>query len=434
MSTAFMTDAYSIEPMPWLLDMSTEDLRRSVDALYRVHKLIRVISDLDTLLEQIMEEGKAVAHAEACSLLLFDPVDETLYFHVALGGGGNPDALKQVRLRLGEGIAGVCAAERRSINVEDVRTDSRFFPKVDEQSQFETRSLLAVPLIAHESGAGGEAGLVGVLEMLNKQGGGTFSDGDLHLMEMFSSVAGTAIARARLIKENIEAARLAAIGQAVAGLSHYTKNILTGMGGSVDLIDQGLAEDKLELLQRSWPILKRSTRRITNFVEDMLAYSKDRQPMREPCDLEAIFAEVYETFESLLTRRDVEYTVAVEPGAERVKVDARGIHRVLLNLVTNAADAVPRSRGVIKVRAYPSASNPDDLIIDVSDNGEGVPLDIRQRIFEPFFSTKGSHGTGLGLAVTAKIVREHGGNIEVIDNHGTAGALFRLTLRETIVT
>ena len=430
-----MTSAFPIEPMPWLLDLSTEDLRRSVDALYRVHKLIWVISDLDTLLEAIMEESKAVAQAEACSLLLLDPKTNELYFHVTLGESGNPDALKEVRLPVGEGIAGACAAERRSINVEDVRTDKRFFPKVDEQSQFETRSLLAVPLVAHEAISRESTGLVGVIEVLNKQGGGSFSEADLHLMEMFSSVAGTAIARARLIEENLEAARLAAIGQAVAGLSHYTKNLLTGMGGSVDLIDQGLAEHKLDMLQRSWPILKRSTRRITNFVEDMLAYSKERSPVRERCDLQAIFDEVYDTYASLLIRRDVDYVVTVEPDAKFVLLDARGIHRVLLNLVTNAADAVPQENGSIHVRAFPSAENPLDLVVEVTDNGAGVPGEIRQQIFEPFFSTKGSHGTGLGLAVTAKIVREHSGVIEVLDSpHPEGGAVFRIVLPEAITT
>lgn len=428
------TDPLPTTPGPWLQELTAEDLRRSVEALYRVHRLIGVITDLDTLLGCIMEESKAVAQAEACSLLLLDRERGDLYFHVAMSESGNPLALKDVRLRIGEGIAGSCARERRSLLVADARQDGRFFAEADARSQFETRSLIAVPLIAHEAMEGSEDGLVGVLEVLNKAGGGQFSGADLHLMEMFSSVAATAIARARLIEENLEATRLAAIGQAVAGLSHHTKNLLTGMAGSVDLIDQGLAENKLDMLERSWPILKRSTKRITNFVEDMLAYSKERQPRREITALSAILDEVHGTYASLLARRDVVYEVEMNPRAAQIHADADGIHRALLNLVTNAADAVPKTGGAINLDAFPLPEEPTTLVIEVRDNGPGVPPELRYRIIDPFFSTKGSQGTGLGLAVTAKIVREHDGVLEVLDNPCGQGALFRIVLPEAVVT
>ena len=134
---------------------------------------------------------------------------------------GNQEALKNlVRLKLNQGIAGVAAATRECINVGDVASDPRFFRDADAASKFQTRSVLAVPMIDREA-------LVGVLEVVNKVGGGAFTDTDTHVMEMFSSVAATAIVNARLIEENLRAERLAAIGQAVAGLSHYTKNIIT---------------------------------------------------------------------------------------------------------------------------------------------------------------------------------------------------------------
>src|SRR5690606_21716314 len=123
----------------------------------------------------------------------------------------------------------------------------------DEASQFETKSVLAVPLVEHD-------GLIGVVEVINKIGGGGFSEIDSRVLEMFSAMAASAIVNARLIEENLRAARLAAIGQAVAGLSHHTKNLATGMSGSVDLIDEGLAVDNYEFLRRSWPIFKRSTK------------------------------------------------------------------------------------------------------------------------------------------------------------------------------
>lgn len=403
----------------WLADVPPEDMRRIVDALYRVHHLISAITDLDTLLERIMEESKAVAQAEACSLLLYDARADELYFHVALGEEGDQQALKRdVRLRLGQGIAGTAAARRESINVADAQRDARLFRTADETTRFKTRSLLAVPLVDHDD-------LIGVVEVVNKEDGEAFSQTDLRVMEMFSALAASAISNARLIEENLRGERLAAIGNAVAGLAHYARNVISGMSGSVDLIDQGLARSDRTFLERGWPILKRSCKRISLLIEDMLAYSKDRTPRRRMCEFEPIFRDVRETFEGVLMKRTV--TLDADIGGVRAPVlcDPDGLFRCLLNLMTNSADAVPAPGGKIGVRAW----TPDEggIVIEHWDNGPGVPPEARARIFEPFFSTKGSHGTGLGLAVTRKIVREHGGFMEV-ESGPEGGALFRITL------
>ncbi|GMW03970.1 MAG: hypothetical protein AMXMBFR84_51040 [Candidatus Hydrogenedentota bacterium] len=405
---------------PWLQDANPEELRRIVDALYRVHRFVNLITDLDTLLKRIMEESKEVAQAEACSLMLYDPVNEELYFQVALGERGDQEKLiREVRLTLDQGIAGAAATSKRSINVKNAQQDARFFSAADATTQFETRSILAVPLVEHDT-------LIGVLEVLNKVDGDAFSDLDLRVMEIFSGVVATVLANARLIDENLKRERLAAIGQAVAGLSHYTKNIITGMSSSVDLIDQGLTQGNLDFLMRSWPIFKRSTKRIANFVEDMLAYSKPRKPVYEECTLQELIQEVTETFWALLTRKEVDLRVDLSEVHDPILVDARGLFRCLLNLMTNAADAVPKQGGIIRISA--SVDRPSKrFVIEVADNGLGVPEENRRRIYEPFFSTKGTQGTGLGLAVTRKIIQEHEGDI-LVTEAPEGGALFRVLL------
>ncbi|MCC6696065.1 MAG: GAF domain-containing protein [Candidatus Hydrogenedentes bacterium] len=403
----------------WLDGVSPEELRRIVDVLYRVHRFVALITDLDTLLARIMEESKQVACAEACSLMLYDASTDELYFEVALGESGDQEALKrEIRLRLGEGIAGVAAESRQSINVQDVRKDPRFYPSADEASHFETRSLLAVPLVDKDN-------LIGVVEVVNKVGEGCFTDADLHVMEIFAGLVATSIANARLIEENLRAERLAALGQAVAGLAHYTKNIITGMSGSVDLIDQGLSRNNTEFLERSWPIFKRSTKRIANFVEDMLAFSKPRVPHREPCDIALLIEDVSQTFWAMLSRKKVELFSDTSGLTAQAQVDPRGIYRCLLNLVLNAAEAMPKEGGKIWVTAKTLECK--TLVIEVADNGPGVPERDVKRIFDPFYSTKGSQGTGLGLAVCAKIIGEHGGQI-VAGRASEGGALFRIVV------
>lgn len=401
----------------WLDGVSADELRRTVDVLYRVHRLVFHITDHDTLLKQILDESKQLADAEACSLLLYDPHADDLFFHVALGEHGDQRALiREVRLKLGQGIGGTAAAERKSINVRDARQDPRFYREADAASRFETRNLLAVPLIDR-----GE--LVGVIEVVNKIGGPFFTDTDLHVMEMFAGLVATSIANARLIQERLRTERLAAIGQAVAGLAHYAKNIITGMSGALELTDQGMAQRNQEFIDRSWPIVKRSVGRLADFVEDMLAYSKSRAPVWAPCDLAALIDDARQTVEATLARREQRIEVETDSLERPVELDARAMYRCLLNLLLNAADAAPRGTGVIRVRARRAEGA--GVIIEVADNGPGVPEGIASRIFEPFFSTKGSQGTGLGLAVTQKIVREHGGSITVA-RAPEGGALFRI--------
>lgn len=403
----------------WLTDVPPEEMRRIVDALYRIHQLTSVMTDLDRLLECIMEESKQVASAEACSLLLYDEETEELYFHTALSESGDMQALKRgVRLKLGQGIAGTAAQMRQSINVTDAREDKRAFRGADEITNMETRSLLAVPLEDKET-------LIGVLEVMNKVGGAAFSDFDQRIMETFSSLAASVIVSARLIETNLKSERLAAIGQTVAGLSHYIKNIVTGLTGSVDLIDESLEKKKTEILERCWPILKRSVGRISEVVEDMLAFSKPRTPIYRLCDVEEIFDDARATMGAKMEGKGVVMEIDTEGVAGKVKVEARGIHRCVLNLLSNAADAVTKGKGKILLRAATPVD--EGLLIEVMDNGSGVPESIRENIFDPFFSTKGSGGTGLGLAVTHKIVLEHGGVI-AIEESPWGGALFRITL------
>lgn len=404
---------------PGLRETSPEEARRLLDALTVVERLLGAVANLDALLETIIDESRRLGQAEASSLLLFDPATEELYFHVALSDAGNPEALKQsIRLKPGEGIAGRVASDRASINVPDATTDPRIHRAADALTQFTTRSLLAVPMI--------DAGrLVGVVEVLNKRGPQGFTALDQRILEMFSALAAVTITRARLIEENLRAERLAAVGQAVAGISHHTKNILTALDASVDLVDRGLTEKNEGFVHDGWPILKRSVARLSHVVEDMLTFSKPRRPMLEACDADALIRETVQSFNALITKRDITLTVETTGLRGPVWVDAHGLHQALLNLLTNAAATAPNTGGTILIHAAHDSAGQMDLA--VCDNGPGVPAADRVRIFNPFFSTKGSKGTGLGLAVTAKIMSEHGGSVSV-DKGPLGGAQFTLHL------
>ncbi len=406
------------DTLPWLMEASQADMRRVVESLYHVHGLMAALTDLDSLLERISEEGRAVAYAEAASVMLYDEAADELYFRVALGDSGDQEALKrEVRLKRGQGIAGAAAREEVSILVDDVDRDPRFFREADAMSRFRTRSILAVPMIERNK-------LVGVLELLNKVDGGSFTPMDQHVMEMFSAVAASAVVNARLIEQQIKTERLAAIGHAIAGLTHHIKNILTGLNSSAELIDMALNAGNMAQVTKTWPVLRRSAQRISGFVQDLLIFAKPRTPVIRQCEALRIVADVGETLRDAFERKHIALEVRPGEGVDPILADPDALFRCLINLVTNAADAVPESGGRVEISLNRTPQG--WLEITITDNGPGIPAEMRERVFELFFSTKGVRGTGLGLASAAKIALEHGGALVLLDVPG--GAAFRLSL------
>jgi two-component system, NtrC family, sensor kinase len=403
----------------WLDAASPEDMRRIVDALYRVHHLHAEVTNRDGLLSAIVEQSKAVAEAEACSLLLYDGASDTLHFHVAMGDTGDQQALKRgVRLRMGQGIAGKVTQARTPLCVNDAQHDPRVHKEADEVAHFVTESLLAVPMLEEDR-------LVGVLEAINKRTSGGFTDFDERVLEMFSSLAVSVLARARLVEEKVESERMAATGRTVTGLSHYTKNLLAGVSAGMEFFDEGMASENVELLRQGWPVLRRSVERIRGVVEDMLAYSTPRKPLYGCCRIRTVCEEAIDALRGVSQDPNRSAELDLKNAPESWSLDERGICHCLSNLLVNAADAVASESGRVRLRVY---TEDNRLVLEVEDNGPGVSEEHRYAIFEAFFSTKGAQGTGLGLAVTRKIVQEHGGTVSVGRSAELGGACVRIEL------
>jgi signal transduction histidine kinase len=254
-----------------------------------------------------------------------------------------------------------------------------------------------------------------------------FTQDQLMLMVAIGHQAGLAIENTRFYNDKIQAERLAAVGQTIATLSHHIKNILQGIRSGSYLIDLGLNEKDETIVRRGWTIVEKNQTRIYNLVMDMLSFSKDREPALEVADLNESVGEVFE----LMQPRGEELGVRLEfhPGEHlsRVLIDPEGIHRAVLNIVTNAIDAcegTPDAKVTVTTLWDALGSQ---ARITISDSGPGIDEADIPSIFQIFASTKGSSGTGLGLPVSQKIIREHGGKISVQSRPGQ-GATFLIDL------
>jgi histidine kinase len=207
---------------------------------------------------------------------------------------------------------------------------------------------------------------------------------------------------------------LAVLGETIAGMSHTIKNILCGLQGGVYIVDSGLIRDKQDRVRTGWEMVKNNVEKISELVQGILYASKERDPEYQEIDPGTLLTEICDLYDSKARSEDVELIRAFDPTLGRCLLDPAGIHSVISNLVSNALEACRKADGAqTRQITVGGCVEADHLFLQVSDNGTGMPLEVKEKLFNKFFSTKGSKGTGLGLVITRKVVEEHGGTIQV---------------------
>ena len=388
--------------------MMREKEENEIEALYRIDKFMKSMSDMNKLLEVIISEARNVTDAESCSLVLYDDDQNDMYFKVAMGEEGEGEVehkLKRIRMRRDEGIVGWVAVNMQPLNVTDVYNDPRFYKEVDKLTGFITRSILAVPM----SWRGKSIGAIEAVNKCNEEG---FSEHDEKVLTVLASQAALVIENARLYEENLRQTRLSALGQGIAGAAHFVKNILTGINGGADILEYGIKERDIDRIVEGWNIVKKSNEPMKNLVLDMLNYSTNGKPEYELTDVNEVCKTVVELMREKAKKKDVEILFNPSFDLCQMFLDAKGIYRCILNLVSNAIDACDKPHGAVEITTRIVEANRWFEII-ISDNGCGISEENLKKLFTPFFSTKSSEGTGLGLAITYKIISEHGGRMNV---------------------
>jgi len=247
------------------------------------------------------------------------------------------------------------------------------------------------------------------------------SDRVAHVIEICNDIS----ERKKLEHDVIEAERLAAVGQTVAGLAHSIKNILMGLEGGKYIVSLGLQKNDKDLVGQGWEMLERNFDKTTTLVKDFLSFSKGRLPRLVMVEPSALIEEIVGLYKDVAAKSGIELRAEPIEGVKSAPLDPDGIHTCLTNLVSNAIDACllgEQKGSLVTIRVR---DDRDMLVFEVTDNGCGMDYEIKQKIFTTFFTTKGGGGTGLGLLTTRKIVQEHGGKI-IVDSQKGKGARFRM--------
>jgi signal transduction histidine kinase len=240
----------------------------------------------------------------------------------------------------------------------------------------------------------------------------------------------------RLVEEKtrklVESERLAAVGQTVAGLAHAIKNITAGLTGGAYVLEKGIELNNKTYLAQGWQMIKGNVQKVKGVAGDLLNYAKEREPEYQLCDPNQPAREVCDLMSFRASETGVFLKANLAGNLPRMWLDPEGIHRVLLNLVTNAIDACTDfscSSKACEVAVRTSKPEGWAVEYEVSDNGCGMNDETKRKVFQTFFSTKGSKGTGLGLMIAKKIVDEHGGLILYCSKAGE-GTTFAVRLPE----
>lgn len=377
--------------------------------LYQAAQLLGTVFDLDELLQRILD-------------LIFDALPVRRGFILTVEQDDSKE-IRAVRLRHDDEsgpplshtvIDHVCRTREAMLTV-DAQEDSRF-DGAESLMVHGIHSAMCAPLLGRDA-------VVGAIYLDTGSEAQTFTARDLGLLTAIARVVGVAVENAGLYRANLERERLAAIGEATAGLGHCIKNILTGIRGGGQFIDTAVQQEDLAMLKRGWPILSRAIERIETLVMNMLTFSKDREPDVQPFDVGGLLREVADSQRVRAQKSEVRLEVECRPEGI-IRADQPQVYRAILNLVNNAVEACEREGGTVSLLAERGES---DWRITVSDTGPGIPEEVLPKLFQAFVSTKGSAGTGLGLACTKKIAEQHGGAVEVQSAPGN-GAAFTLVL------
>ena len=389
------------------------------ESLASVSRTINSTLNLDEALRAVTREACLLMRARMCSLMMLDETHEWLNLRASYGAG--EAYLNKPRLSVEESLLGVVVRRKKPLQVENVQTSNRY-QNVEVARREGLISLLSVPLLF----AGQVTGALNVYTGRPY----SFSNEEIRILSALAELSGIAIEKARLYERTVDVEeqlrqneKLSALGLLAAEVAHEIRNPLTVMkllyhsldlkfsAGDPRAKDARLIEAKIEHLNR--------------IVEQILAFARTTEPQLVPVNLNELIDELGLLVRHKLANQNIVFVRALQPDLPTVPGDAPQLEQAFLNLILNAAEAMPdggrltiRSRAI---RLPRTSTRPTHVALEFKDTGKGMSEELQRRAFTTFLKTTKAKGTGLGLAIVGRIIETHRGNIRINSrlNHGT---------------
>lgn len=279
---------------------------------------------------------------------------------------------------------------------------------------------MVLPLIARNS-------VMGAACLERKAGDSCFNPQEMEVGFDLASEFSGALKNILLFEENVKMERLAAVGQAMGMVVHEIKNIMQLARFSDEMTRMGVETKNEKFITTGLLKMAKTLKEMDGFIGEMLSLTKDYQLEPEKIDLGALLAELQKDLAERAEGYHIALDFKTEPDFPAVEGDGRSLYRALLNLIKNAFEAFPeKNDSRVTIRAKIKDDESYEMVIE--DNASGMSEEVKAKLFETFFSTKGKRGTGLGLMVVARTAKMHQGTVQVESEPGV-GTKFVLKLR-----
>ena len=414
-------------------DVPAGEYVRRLERLLEASRLLNSTLQLYELMEIALRIVRDEIPVDRCTLFVVDHEQKVLRSFVA------QDVEQfEIKLPIGQGLAGTVAATGHILDTANAYEDTRFTSEFDQRLSYRTNDALCVPVFNREGN------LTGVLQLLNRSR--PLRPGDMEFLSGICTYIGLALHNAwiyhqlleskkaeeelRLVRERLaHSEKLSAMGELVAGIIHEMKNPLSVALGQCTLL-RAESEAGTKIADRTDKI-ENAINQALKVAKNFLNFARAAGQDRAPTDLNAIVRQTVDLLAYDFRTRAVTVKLDLHD-LPLARVDSGSMQQVLLNLLKNAEHAASqcKSGGKVLVRSFCNKEK-TTVRIEVIDNGPGIPADIQDQVFEPFFTTKTRDlGTGLGLPVSKRIIEEHSGILSFESRPGV-GTTFAIDLELT---
>ncbi|HYG24337.1 MAG TPA: GAF domain-containing protein [Verrucomicrobiae bacterium] len=421
------TDAFSVEDQELLESLALQAARviqntwlyeqlrlkaRLFEALANVSRTINSTLNLDDALEVVTRETRVLMQAKVCSLMMLDERSECLDLRAS--SGASETYLGKPRLSVEESLLGVVVRRKKPMQVPNVQTSSRY-QNVDIARREGLVSLLSVPLLF-----GGEA--IGTLSVYTGEPY-HFSNEEIRILSSLAELSAIAIEKARLYERIVDVEeqlrqneKLSALGLLAAEVAHEIRNPLTVMKMLYHSLNlQFPSEDPRAKDAR---IIGEKMDLLNKIVEQILDFARTAEPQLSPVNLNSLVEELGLLVRHKLKNQNVRWVTRLDPAIPTIPGDAAQLEQVILNIILNAAEAMPDG-GTLTITSSSRADTHGDYVrVEFQDTGAGMTEEQQERAFTSLLSTTKRSGTGLGLAIVRRIVEGHHGKLALISKPG----------------
>ena len=391
---------------------------RLFETLARVGQTINSALNLDDALQLITREACLMMQARMCSLMMLDDTREWLELRASYGAG---EAYRhRPPLSVDESLVGIVVRRRKPLQVENVQTSARY--QSTELARRENLfALLSVPLIF-----AGQA--IGALSVYTGRAY-KFSDEEIRILSALAELSAIAIEKARLYERIVDVEeqlrqneKLSALGLLAAEVAHEIRNPLTVMKMLYHSLDLKFPHG--DPRTKDAQIIGEKMEHLNKIVEQILAFARTTEPEFSPVSLNELIEELGLLVRHKLRNQNVQFIHKLEPDLPLVMADATQLEQAFLNLLLNAAEAMPQGGRltVSSSKVIPAGgAKPSHVMVEFKDTGEGMTEEQRLRAFTSVLSTTKAKGTGLGLAIVGRVIETHRGELQIKSrlNHGT---------------